>query len=344
MRRVPRPIGWCAAAVVFGSAAVGLLAQPAAALPTPTFSLSPIVTPGAVHPRGSFSYTLRPGETINDDVVLANESSGMLDFELWSADAYNTYGGGFALRPISYDMIGVGSWVHLRLRQGIYALPPHSAVTIPFSLTVPANATPGDHAGGIVALNVRGASPAVPTHVNIQPGAADAVFVRVAGPVASAAAISSISVRSSDPLLAFLTGSSSAVVSAQVENTGNTILTGKVEVRVTDIFGRTVKSFSAVPVAKFIPGQRFTITEPIWKSLPIVGPETVHVQFVSSQLSRPATGDSTFWVIPWLLVAVVVLVLAGAGWYWRHRRRTKQQGPEPAPQPPAEEPVVTTGV
>jgi hypothetical protein len=327
---------WAAAlcAAVMATTGLALVSgRPAGAVAIPTFSLSPVAVPGATAPRGSFHYNLGPGQTINDSIVLTNETTQLEQFQIWSTDGYNTaVGGAFALRPQGFPMTGVGTWINTHLGSGIYGLSGQTSVTINFSLTVPANATPGDHAGGVEALDVTPvAQPTTgPAHFVIHRGIATAVFIRVAGPVHPSASVSNIAVKTSVPPLGF--GSSSAVVTYQLENTGNTLLAGQAVATVTDIFGRTVKTFPAVSVQAFVPGGRFTAVEPKWTSIPFIGPETVHVRITSPGLT-PATGDKTFWIFPWLLVLLIVLILAAVvGRFWWGRRHPKAQaGGEPGP-------------
>ena len=315
-------------AVVLVVSSTGLLVaggSDAGGLSIPSFSLTPVGPPG-VTPRSAFHYDMLPGQTINDSVVLANQTSQLEDFQIWASDGYNTtVGGAFALRPFGYAMTGVGTWINTHLGTAVYGLAGNTSVTINFSITAPANATPGIHAGGIEALNVTPVAQPTngPAHFVIHRGIGAAVFVQVAGPVRSAAAVSDISVKSSVPAIGF--GSSSADVSFQLENTGNTLLSGTAVATVTDLFGRTVKTFRPVGVQAFVPGGRFTVQEPTWNNLPFIGPETVHVTFTSPGMSK-TTGQSTFWVFPWLLVLLILLLLALVIWRVIVRRRRKRAG------------------
>ena len=291
-------------------------------LGSPTSLCHPSLHPG--RPRaGAFRYDALPGQTINDSVVLTNQTSQLEDFKIWASDAYNTpAGGALALRPQGYAMTGVGTWIDSHLGSGVYGLAGNTSVTINFSVTVPQNATPGMHVGGIETLDVTPVPQPKhgPAHFVINRGIGSVVFVNVGGPTQAAAAVSSISVKSSVPPIGF--GHSSANVSFQLENTGNTLLSGTAVATVTDLFGRTVKTFQPVSVRAFVPGNRFTVIEPTWNDLPFIGPETVHVTFNASGM-KPATGESTFWIFPWLFVLLVLLLLGLVIWrviVWRRKR------------------------
>lgn len=301
----------------------------AGALGLPSFSFSPIALPGST-PRGAFHYDMLPGQTINDSVVLKNPTNQLEQFQIWASDAYNTpQGGALTLRPLGYHMTEVGTWIATHLGTGIYGLNPRTSVTVNFSVTAPANATPGTHVGGIEALNVT----PVPqpngghAHFVIHNGIGAAMFIQIAGPTHAAAAVSDISVDSSVPAIGF--GHRSAVVSYELENTGNTLLSGTAVATVTDLFGRTVKTFRPVGVQVFVPGGRFKVTEPTWNNLPFIGPETVHVRFTSTGM-KPATGDSTFWIFPWLLILVILLILGLLIWRIIVRRRNRANATPPS--------------
>ncbi len=311
------------ASVVGGSVS---LASPAGAVTAPSFTLEPQSPQGAITPRGDFSYNLRPGQSVDDAVILTNTTAAQEVFRIWPSDAYNTaVAGGYALRPVSYQNTGVGSWIRLPVTNAAYALPANTSVTLHFTLTVPANAIPGTNAGGITALDVTPPGPASSggTHVKFNQGLAVAVIVNVAGPIHASAAVSNISVTTSTPAFGWATGSSSARTTFDLENTGDTMLRGNATATVTDIFGRTVKSYPRTPVQNFVPGQRFTVVEPTWTSLPILGPLTVHVTFTALGADAPAPvhGQQSFWILPWLLILIVVLVIALLVLFVLRRRR-----------------------
>lgn len=323
---------WSAVLIVSVLSTAGLVITPsgdAAALGVPNFSLTPIAAPGTT-PRGAFHYDMLPGQSIHDSVVLSNETSQFEDFQIWASDAYNTtVGGALTLRPQGYPMTGVGTWIDTHLGSGIYGLKGNTSVTINFTVTAPPNATSGTHVGGIEALNVTPTPQPKGGHAHfvIQNGIGAAVFVQVAGPTRAAAAVSDISVKSSIPAIGF--GNRSAIVSFQLENTGNTLLSGHAVATVTDVFGRTVKTFSPILVRGFVPGGRFTVIEPKWSNLPLIGPQTVHVTFTSTGMN-PVTGATTFWIFPWLLVLLVLLAIGLIVWRLIARRRGRAATTDPS--------------
>jgi len=318
----------CAVPVMLTPGTASAATSPAGA---PSFIFAPYnaATQGVI--RASFHYTIAPGGTLTDSLVLANPASYEQTFRIWSADAYNTaLGGALALRIEGYPMTQVGTWITLPTGGADYGVSPGQEVILHFALTVPPNAIPGDHVGGIEALDVT----PPPTNgstsrVLVHEGIGVPIFINVPGPRRPSAAVTQVGAASSVPWLAFATGSSEARVGYQVQNTGNTILRGKAHVWVTNIFGQTVKTFPGNVLGNLLPGETAAFAEPLWKSLPIAGPQTVHVTF-SPVGTKSATGATTFWIVPWLLIILILIVLlALVGWLWRrHRRRIAAQGTE----------------
>jgi hypothetical protein len=335
------------AAVALGATGSWRAAPAAAATGGAAFTFEPVPAPNTQAPRSSFRYSLKPGGTLTDSVLLTNLTDQPEEFEIWAADAYNTPRSGYlALRPATYPKTGVGRWITLPVSAGVHVLPAATSATLTFELAVPPNATPGDHVGGIVALDVT-PQPVTggKTQFLVHQGIASAVFVHVIGPLHPSAAVVAVDVAQSEPPLGFAPGTSHAFVAYKLENTGNTLLDGTATVRVTDVFGRTVKTFKPTPVAEFLPGQTFTVVEPKWQPLPFVGPEHVTVVFRPTGAAI-ASGATTFWIVPWLLLVLVLAALAGWAWRIRRRRQRGRAGPggggDSVPPAPEREPVTAS--
>jgi hypothetical protein len=194
--------------------------------------------------------------------------------------------------------------------QGTYTLAKDTQVTVPFTLSVPPDASPGDHAGGIVALAVPlpGRSKSR-VHFTVRQGVGVRVYLHVLGPAHPGLGVTDIRTDVSAPPLSFITGSSRAQVSFDVVNSGNTLFPSVVaRAYATDLFGQRVKTFRPARLAAVLPGSHETVTEPEWSSLPAGGPVTVHVQLMATRVNQNYT--SNFWIMPWLLIVVVVLALA----------------------------------
>ncbi len=338
------------AAVIMVAFGTGLLctsadATDALAASNGSWSIFPYHAPGASGPgRSLFDFSLKAGQSIADAFTLSNDANHPITFNIYPADAYDvTAGGGFALRGFGQENVGVGAWVHLpKSVQGLYTLAQDSQVTVPFTLVVPSDASPGDHAGGIVALAV---SPAKRSNsrvrFTVRQGVGVRVYLDVLGAVHPGLAVENLKTDVSVPPVAFLTGSSKAGVSYDVVNTGNqTFPSVVVRTYATNLFGQTVQTFPPVRLATVLPGSRETIIQPEWSPLPLAGPVTVHVQLLATRVNHKYT--SSFWVVPWLLIVVVLLVLGAlVAFLFRLWRRRKARSCH-AQDPNAEEPAWST--
>lgn len=329
--------GLAAGGTLWAASLVSAPAQPAGAVTTGQFSLEPSTPSGSRTPRSDMSYVLKPGQRFSDSVQLSNFTAKAQTFAIYGADGYNIpQGGGLGLRPLGYHDVGVGAWVHLPTNR--YTVPAHTTATFPVEVEVPADASPGDHVGGIVALDEsKIAGHKGPVKVKVHRGVAVAVYVRVIGPLHPGVAVTAVGARASESPFAFAGGDSRATVYATIRDTGNVQLRAEVKVDVTDAFGRTVKTFAPVQVPVLVPGDTFTVLEPPWRSLPIAGPEHVHVTVVTNRAGT-ATAGGTFWVVPWVLVGIVLAVLAllVAWLWWRRRRRRDEVDPGHGPGEPGE--------
>jgi len=320
-----------------------LWAAPASAASNGQWSLEPIRAPGSIVGRSNFDFSLVPGQTVVDECTLTNYTNQALTFQIYAADAYDTpHGGSFALKLPNQRNVDLGSWVHLPF--STYTLPPNTAVNFPFSITPPHNAAPGDHAGGIVAVNI---TPLNQVQGNLKLAIHEGVGVRiyghVVGPSHPGLGVSDIEPNVTLGPFSWATGSGTSLTRFTVQNTGNTIFqTVYVDAKATDIFGRTVHQFPRAILSAFLPATKLAVFEPPWKALPIAGPITLHVTLTSAGIRQ--TTDSTFWIIPWILVLIIVVILALVGlWWWRRRRRRAQAQAALPEQPEPDKPAATVG-
>ncbi|KAA6217594.1 WxL protein peptidoglycan domain-containing protein [Streptomyces filamentosus] len=268
--------------------------------------------------RPYFFLTADPGTTLRDKVTVANKTTAPLTFRLYGADAYNTErDGGFALRTAGEEQTGTGAWI-VPERTAV-TVPPRSAVTVPFTLTVPADADPGDHPGAVVALDERiapGGGGAVALGVQRAVGAR--VYLKVNGPAVPALAVEDVTLDQDRPLVPG-TRTSAALVTYTLHNRGNVTLNPKVVLRAEGLFGRSLldRELAQVP-SELLPRQRIRLTER-WIGSPQLDWGEVTLTATAGDV-RESVGVS-FLALPGLFVAVLLLAAGGlAGWRIRRRR------------------------
>lgn len=93
-----------------------------------------------------FQLELAPGAAALDTAIASNRSGKEMTFKVYAADALTTDQGGFALRARDEPQSGVGQWVKLPV--DTVTISAGAQQEVPFRLSLPADASPGDYAGG----------------------------------------------------------------------------------------------------------------------------------------------------------------------------------------------------
>ena len=233
------------------------------------WSLTPYSDPGTSSPRSFFDYSLRPGQTIVDQVVLANLSATTLSFRVYPSDAVNVaVGGAFGLLYPNSRMQGLGDWVHSGVTY--YSVPPAQEIVFKFTLTVPPGTPPGDYAGGIVALDQQGTvGRKGALDLTIQQAVGVRIFVHVAGQVHAGVAITGMKVEARHSgLLGATIGRGTGTVDVTMANTGTTILSSLVtSLTATGAVSRGLSRFAPIHVPDLLPGSTVVVQFP-WTGIP----------------------------------------------------------------------------
>jgi hypothetical protein len=248
---------------------------------------------------------------------------------MYPTDAQSVEGvGGFAAPKDTEEPVGVGTWITLAADE--YVVEPGKRIDVPFSITVPDDAEPGDHAGAILAVDADAAieadgDDAVNLDVLQRVGAR--VYVRVNGATSPALKIDSLEVERDG---------SSATVLWEVTNTGNLRLTPAAEVRITGFLGRTVRTLPVQDLPELLPGANYVGGSQV-TGLP--GNERLTAHLVLTADGVEVERSVSFGTYPWLLLGIAALVLLGLVWLLRRRRRARRQRAGDRPPPRAEEKI-----
>jgi MYXO-CTERM domain-containing protein len=321
-----------------GSGAAGAASSAGKPPPQPTvlWGISPTgADPTQPGTRTSFSFVVAKGGTVSDKVTIYNESDKQLPLQLYATDALDTAEGKFGLIPSGQRPSGVGTWISLLERNVI--IPPHAAHITPITVQVPATATPGDHAGAVVAVLQTPESDPSGHQVLVQQQVATPVFVRVAGRLEPQL---QVSVSSHYQRGELAVGGGSMTVNYSVRNVGNVRLAAHQSVEVSAPFGITLKTVHLPNLPELLPGAKVTRVATVNGVLPLLRLTTT-VRLVPYSTSGkiptpdPVSGSSSVWAIPWLWL--LALLAVGLYVWWRRSRRpaapVDRRG-APAPAPP----------
>jgi hypothetical protein len=149
------------------------------------------------------------------------------------------------------------------------------------------------------------------------------VYGRVRGPLITRLKVADPVVKVDQTTAALFGASTNGVVTVQVANRGNVVLTPVVHLRVTSTFGSpSTRSFSTGPL---LPGEsvarRFTV--------PVHTTGSLHAQVTAKAQGALASATSSQWNTPWgvlsSLLVVVILVVLTLVWSRRHKRRRSEE-------------------
>lgn len=307
-------------AVLLGLSSSLLAIQPQAAHADGTvgIAISPATAKGR-DDRTRFSYAVNPGQQVTDHVLVSNVGSTKLAIKVFATDAYNTDDGGYALLDSNAQAKDVGSWVRFSGGKKMLTLNlgPGKSEIVRFTVTVPADARPGDHPGGVVA-----AATSVGEQVNVERRIANRLYARVAGDLQPHLTISSF-VADYQSSLNPLDGT--VTITAVLENTGNVALGGTVSLSTTSWFGASIGPKVDRELSEMLPGATRTVSYQL-PGVAAVGYLVPHLQLRSSvtgDAQNPGTlpvvdRDGFLLAIPWVVVAVLALgVIAVFGMRWR---------------------------
>ncbi|MEU5903202.1 DUF916 domain-containing protein [Micromonospora sp. NPDC047467] len=320
----------CAALVAVLAVTVPASLAVAAPSPTPAPAAGNSVARWAVQPsspdgptgRNYFIYDLTPGSTLTDHLGVTNLSDRPLTFDVYGTDAHTTTDGAFALLPADQAAVDVGSW--MRLEQRRWTVPPGKRADIPFRLTVPKNASPGDHAGGMIASLWQAGTTADGQRVRMDQRLAARVYLRVTGEVRPAVAVESVTVAYDNPVNPL--GGGDLTVSYLLRNTGNVRVGGTGSVIVDGPFGWELARTAPVDLPELLPGATFAVTERITGVPPTLRlSATVDLAPTTTDTALPPVlRTAGVWAPPWLLIA---LLATAVGWFgvrrWRRRSATR---------------------
>jgi hypothetical protein len=346
------------AAAVVGGLFVGLAPTRVAAAPqlpsaTPApnsqynFSAEPYAATGTQQ-RSDFSYQLQAGHRLLDQFVVLNASHADEHFLVYGEDATNvpaTGGYAFEQRAQMHNTT-VGKW--LTVGATLLTVPAGKEVVETFQLSIPANAPPGDHVGGVVIEELK--TPAQqnkPVGVNVVLRVAIPMYVRVVGKSYPGLTIENLTVFHQSPAFPYLNGSKVAV-RFDLVNTGNDILDPQtVTVSISGQLSGTLHQYTvhqtgaaqsrANPLPlQMLPGAKLTLTEE-WSGIPPFDPLTAHVSATatdpSTTLHLSTAASSGFWYFPWVVVLIALALIAAVITFIVIRRRRKAAAGGAAPGP-----------
>ncbi|WP_435243500.1 COG1470 family protein [Streptomyces cucumeris] len=240
-----------------------------------------------------------PGAVLRDTLAVTNEGT----------------------RPRTVRLRGTGG-VRVALAEHRVTVPPRTRADVPLTVTVPADAAPGERTGA-VRVSGDGREIAVRTHL------------RVNGPTMTSLSVEDVRVERH--------GDGAAIRYALV-NRGTTALTPRLAVRADGLFGAVLRRDARTLPLELAPGRRVRLTER-WPDAPAADRVAVRLTVTAAGGAQDTASTTYTAVPPWLLVTAALGALgagtgAGRRLVRRHRRRARDTE---AAAPEAEAVVVEAG-
>jgi hypothetical protein len=208
--------------------------------------------------------------------------------------------------PVAVRLRGTG--VPAVFARGGLRIPARTRAEVPFTVTVPRDAGPGDRTGAIVARDERGRTATVP------------VRLRVGGPALAALTVEHLAVHADR-------------ITYELVNRGTTALAPRVAVCADGVFGRVLDRAPHTLPVRLPPGARRTFSEP-WSDRPVL--DEVRIRLTVTAGGARDTADASTAFVPWGAVAGgSAAVAAGTAVLLRRRRGDRVRSvPRPATAEP----------
>ncbi|KSU51906.1 hypothetical protein [Microbacterium enclense] len=313
------------AALAAAAPSAALAAAAPSADTTVTWSVKPADTAQG-RDRPNYAYDLPPGGTVGDALYVANRSPQPITLTVYAADGFLTEDGALDILAGGVASTDLGSWVQIETAE--LTLDSGASAEVPFTIAVPADASPGDYAAGVVASMLVTADNGTITERRL----GSRVHLRVQGDLAPALTVNDVAVDyhgTANPVEA-----GSATVTYTLTNTGNTRLDPNVDVALGGPFGLARVS-AADDAPELLPGSSLQRTVEVASVVPLgllAADVTATSQVVSRTLAgaEPSTldplvsaGSAATAAMPWTALAILAVLAAFVVWRIVAARRRK---------------------
>lgn len=193
--------------------------------------------------RSYFILDSKPNTTMQNGIHIKNTGGATGTVTLYAVDATTGQNSGLVYNAQDVPSHDVGSWLHLAQQQ--LTLSAGQSQIVPFQISIPKGARPGQHIGGIVAKSVAQASTQQKStfHVDVQSLSIVAVQLNVAGPQADRLEMTGIQESGAN-------GYQNLLVT--LSNTGTTLLKPHGTLQVLDARGK-IRQNLTVKLDTFLP-------------------------------------------------------------------------------------------
>ena len=275
--------------------------------------------------RPTFAYAATPGGVFNDQMEISNAGTRPLTLKVYASDAFTPRTGGFDLLTAGKKSDDAGTWVSLS--RPVVTVPARSHVVVPFTLKVPATATPGDHSAGIVASLTSFGNDAKGNKVAVDQRVGARIYLRISGELTPGLTVEGLTATYHPKANPFSPGRTT--LTYRVRNTGNVRLGAHQKVTVNAPWGAYKTADGVADVPEILPGDAVDVTAEVRGAFPAIWLTST---VTADPVAQPGDGklplytvkrDHGFWAVSWTLLAILggILLLVGALFGVRYLRR-----------------------
>jgi hypothetical protein len=272
--------------------------------------------------RSVIDIELAGGQQVIEHVAVINRSTQPVDFTVDANDGYLTSKGYFDMRPSDATPADGGAWLEVPDKVTIAA---GATSVVPVKVSIPQNATPGDHPAGVTA-----SLETISGQVRVQNRVGVRLNIRVTGDYVAKVAVTGLRAAYKGSWNPFAAGS--VEVTYTVANIGNVRLVPNSRIVTSTLAGESGWSdTSEAKTREIIPGgsRRFVARVPSAWPLGLIG---TTISAIPSPAGKPLPGvtpervtiDTTAWALPWpqlILLVLLVLVIVAIRMIGARRRK-----------------------
>lgn len=283
---------------------------------------------GNLRTQSIFIYQLDPSQTKNDAIKVFNNTDSKRTITLDAVDSVLSSGGAFACAQSADHKADVGAWVTLSKTQVV--LEAGGSETVPFTITVPANVSVGEHDGCVTIQDQNATKATGQSGVTLGFRSGIRMAISIPGDIVKKLTVDSLKVGS-------LKDDKYSVVPT-VTNEGNVSLDTDIHARLESIFGTQVGDgiLSTYPVLQHSSANwNLELQRPFWGgwyrayvSVAYNGNPTAGIGSEQGPSVTKELRSQLFFAPPTVLATIIELVLAAGViaaivWYVRWRRNIR---------------------
>lgn len=259
-----------------------------------------------------FVYQKFPGERIEDVATIKNFGKEAEKIKIYAVDATSNADGNFVLTFSGQKQHGIGTWTEIKEQE--LTLQPGQRVDVPFTISIPANVTPSEYVGGIIAesgSNDKDCNEnACASSISVKTRVGSRIYITVPGTINDSIAWTDFRAEErTNGKIAF---------HFQIQNKGNVTYKPRTKIEIIDSFGHIFDTIEKT-LGESLPNTSIESTI-LWdkENLPAMGSFSVqaNVEFIKNfptanelhGAPNQETKKLQFWLVPWKWLQLILLL------------------------------------